>query len=134
MITLQSGEIDKIIVTDTTPTPPTPIDPVDPPNPPDPIDPEEEVGVISIICNAMDGSEIDERTVPIKRNMLGTSVEFSTDADVGLGIPVDIDSFTVTPSTIQVTQTNSTTLSVQIPTEFLEKVIELVITLCVYGR
>lgn len=133
MITLQSGEIDKIIVTDTTPTPPTPIDPVDPPNPPDPIDPEEEVGVISIIYNAMDGSIIDERTVPIKRNMLGTSVEFST--DVGVGIPaIDIDSFTVTPSTIQVTQTNSTTLSVQIPTEFLEKVIELVITLSVYGR
>lgn len=133
MITLQSGEIDKIIVTGTTPTPPTPIDPVDPPNPPDPIDPEEEVGVISIIYNAMDGSEIDERTVPIKRNMLGTSVEFST--DVGVGIPaIDIDSFTVTPSTIQVTQTNSTTLSVQIPTEFLEEVIELVITLSVYGR
>lgn len=133
MITLQSGEIDKIIVTDTTPTPPTPIDPVDPPNPPDPIDPEEEVGVISIIYNAMDGSEIDERTVPIKRNMLGTSVEFST--DVGVGIPaIDIDSFTVTPSTIQVTQTNSTTLSVQIPTEFLEEVIKLVITLSVYGR
>lgn len=43
MITLQSGEIDKIIVTGTIPTPPTPIDPVDPPNPPDPIDPEEEV-------------------------------------------------------------------------------------------
>lgn len=133
MITLQSGEIDKIIVTGTTPTPPTPIDPVDPPNPPDPIDPEEEVGVISIIYNAMDGSEINERTVPIKRNMLGTSVEFST--DVGVGIPaIDIDSFTVTPSTIQVTQTNSTTLSVQIPTEFLEEVIELVITLSVYGR
>lgn len=133
MITLQSGETDKIIVTDTTPTPPTPIDPVDPPNPPDPIDPEEEVGVISIIYNAMDGSIIDERTVPIKRNMLGTSVEFST--DVGIGIPaIDINSFTVTPSTIQVTQTNSTTLSVQIPTEFLEKVIELVITLSVYGR
>lgn len=133
MITLQSGEIDKIIVTDTTPTPPTPIDPVDPPNPPDPIDPEEEVGVISIIYNAMDGSIIDERTVPIKRNMLGTSVEFSTDA--GVDMPAtDIDSFTVTPSTIQVTQTNSTTLSVQIPTEFLEEVIELVITLSVYGR
>lgn len=133
MITLQSGEIDKIIVTDTTPTPPTPIDPVNPPNPPDPIDPEEEVGVISIIYNAMDGSEIDERTVPIKRNMLGTSVEFSTDADVGIPA-IDIDSFTVTPSTIQVTQTNSTTLSVQIPTEFLEEVIELVITLSIYGR
>ena len=133
MITLQSGEIDKIIVTGTTPTPPNPPDPIDPPNPPDPIDPEEEVGVISIIYNAMDGSKIDERTVPIKRNMLGTSVEFST--DVGVGIPaIDIDSFTVTPSTIQVTQTNSTTLSVQIPTEFLEKVIELVITLSVYGR
>lgn len=133
MITLQSGEIDKIIVTGITPTPPTPIDPVDPPNPPDPIDPEEEVGVISIIYNAMDGSKIDERTVPIKRNMLGTSVEFSTDVDVDIPA-IDIDSFTVTPSTIQVTQTNSTTLSVQIPTEFLEKVIELVITLSVYGR
>ena len=133
MITLQSGETDKIIVTDTTPTPPTPIDPVDPPNPPDPIDPEEEVGVISIIYNAMNSSKIDERTVPIKRNMLGTSVEFSTDA--GEGMPaIGIDSFTVTPSTIQVTQTNSTTLSVQIPTEFLEKVIELVITLSVHGR
>lgn len=133
MITLQSGEIDKIIVTNTTPTPPTPIDPVDPPNPPDPIDPEEEVGVISIIYNAMDGSKIDERTVPIKRNMLGTSVEFSTDADAGM-LAIDIDSFTVTPSTIQVTQTNNTTLSVQIPTELLEEVIELVITLSVYGR
>ena len=133
MITLQSGEIDKIIVTGTTPTPPTPIDPVDPPNPPGPIDPEEEVGVISIIYNAMDGSEIDERTVPIKRNMLGTSVEFSTDPGEGI-LAIDIDSFTVTPSTIQVTQTNSTTLSVQIPTEFLEEVIELVITLSVYSR
>lgn len=133
MITLQSGETDKIIVTDTTPIPPTPIDPVDPPNPPDPIDPEEEVGVISIIYNAMDGSKIDERTVPIKRNMLGTSVEFSTDVDESIPA-IDIDSFTVTPSTIQVTQTNSTTLSVQIPTEFLEEVIELVITLSVYGR
>lgn len=133
MITLQSGEIDKIIVTGTIPTPPTPIDPVDPPNPPDPIDPEEEVGVISITYNAMNGSIIDERTVPIKRNMLGTSVEFST--DVYADVPAfDIDSFTVTPSTIQVTQTNITTLSVQIPTEFLEKVIELVITLCIYGR
>lgn len=28
MITLQSGETDKIIVTDTTPTLPTPVDPV----------------------------------------------------------------------------------------------------------
>lgn len=133
MITLQSGEIDKIIVTDTTPTPPTPIDPVDPPNPPDPIDPEEEVGVISIIYNAMNGSKIDERTVPIKRNMLGTSVEFSTDTGVEGIIAIEIVSFTVTPSTIQVTQTNNTTLSVQIPTEFLEEVIELVITLSVYG-
>lgn len=133
MITLQSGEIDKIIVTGTTPTPPTPIDPVDPPNPPDPVNPEEEVGVISIIYNAMDGSRIDERTVPIKRKMLGTSVEFSTDADEDM-LAIDINSFTVTPSTIQVTQTNSTTLSVQIPTEFLEEVIELVITLSVYGR
>lgn len=133
MITLQSGEIDKIIVTGTTPTPPTPIDPVDPPNPPDPIDPEEKVGVINIIYNILDGSKIDERTVPIKRNMLGTSVEFSTDVEEGI-LATDIDSFTVTPSTIQVTQTNSTTLSVQIPTELLEEVIELVITLSVYGR
>lgn len=133
MITLQSGEIDKIIVTGTTPTPPTPIDPVNPPNPPDPIDPEEEVGVINIIYNALDGSIIDERTVPIKRNMLGTSVEFSTEVGEGI-LATDINSFTVTPSTIQVTQTNNTTLSVQIPTELLEEVIELVITLSVYGR
>ena len=134
MITLQSGETDKIIITNTTPTPPTPTDPVDPPNPPDPVDPQEKVGVISIIYNAMDGSNIDERILPIKRNMLGTSVEFSP--DVGVGIETaDIDSFTVTPTTIQVTQTNSTTLSVQIPTEFLEEiVIELTITLAIYGR
>lgn len=132
MITLQSGETDKIIITDTTPTPPTPIDPVDPPNPPDPVDPEEEVGVISVIYNAMDGSNIDERNILIKRNMLGTSVEFSPDADIEIA---DIDSFTVTPATIQVTQTNSTTLSVQIPTELLEeRVIKLIITLAIYGR
>lgn len=133
MITLQSDEIDKIIVTDTTPTPPTPVDPVDPPNPPDPVDPEEEVGVISVIYNAMDGSNIDERIIPIKRNMLGTSVEFSPDAGVGIETS-DINSFTVTPSTVQVTQIRGDTLSVQIPTELLEEVIELVITLAIYGR
>lgn len=121
MITLQSGEIDKIIVTDTTPTPPTPVDPVP--------DPEEIVGNINVTWNAMDGSLIDEKNISIKKNMLGTSIEVSTDA-----IIADIDSFTVTPTTIQVTQINSTTLSVQIPTEFLEEVIELVITLSVYGR
>ena len=134
MITLQSGEIDKIIVTGTTPTPPNPPDPVDPPNPPDPPDPEEEeeVGVISIIYSAMDGSNIGERNFPIKRNMLGTSVEISPDADIEIA---DIVNFIVSPSNIQVTQINSTTLSVQIPTELLEeKFIKLIIFLAIYGR
>ena len=33
MITLQSGETDKIIVTESTPTPPTPVDPEPTPDP-----------------------------------------------------------------------------------------------------
>lgn len=132
MITLQSGETDKIIVTGTTPTPPTPTDPVDPPNLPDPVDPEEIVGIVGVVFKALDGSIIEERNIPIKRNMLGTSVEFSLDADLEIA---DIDSFTVTPSTIQVTQIRGDTLSVQIPTELLEeRVITLIVNLGIYGR
>lgn len=125
MITLQSGETDKIIVTDTTPTPPTPVDPV-----PDPVpDPEEIVGNINVTWNAMDGSFIDGKSIFIKRNMLGTSIEVSTDT-----IIADVDSFNVTPTTVQVTQTSGDTLSIQIPTEILEEDIELIVTLSAYGR
>lgn len=121
MITLQSGETDKIIVTDTTPTPPTPVDPVP--------DPEEIVGNINVTWNAMDGSFIDGKSIFIKRNMLGTSIEVSTDT-----IIADVDSFNVTPTIVQVTQTSDDTLSIQIPTEVLEEDIELIVTLSAYGR
>lgn len=124
MITLQSGEIDKIIITNTTPTPPTPIDP-------DPIpDPEEIVGIIHITFNAMDGSFMDGKDISIKRNMLGTSIEVSPSDN----IIADIDSFTVTPTTVQVTQTSGNTLSIQIPTEVLDQDIELIVIMAMYGR
>lgn len=106
MITLQSGETDKIIVTESTPTPPTPIDPEPTP------DPEEIVGNINVTYNAMDGSIMDENSIFIKRNMLGTSINVSPSDNV----IADIDSFTVTPTTVQVTQTSGNTLSIQIPT------------------
>ena len=124
MITLQSGETDKIIVTESTPTPPTPVDPEPTP------DPEEVVGNLIVTFNAMDGSFMDGNTIFIKRNMLGTSIEISPNEN----IIEEIDSFTINPSTISVTQINGNTLSVQIPTEVLEQDIELIVTLVAYGR
>lgn len=124
MITLQSGEIDKIIITGITPTPPTPIDP-------DPMpDPEEIVGNIHITFNAMDGSIVDEKDISIKRNMLGTSIEVSPSDDFFAAIY----SFTVIPTTVQVIQTSGNILSIQIPTEVLDQDIELIVTMEMYGR
>ena len=123
MITLQSGEIDKIIVTGSTPTPPTPIEPEQP-------DPNEVVENLIVTFYALDGSIMDENTIFIKRNMLGTSIEISPNEN----IIEEIDSFTINPSTISVTQINGNTLSVQIPTEVLEQNIELIVTLIAYGR
>lgn len=123
MITLQSGETDKIIVTESTPTPPTPIDPEPTP------DPEEIVGNINVTYIAMDGSIMDENSIFIKRNMLGTSINVSPSDNV----IADIDSFTVTP-TVLVTQTSGNTLSIQIPTEVLDQDIELIVTMAMYGR
>jgi hypothetical protein len=124
MITLQSGETDKIIVTESTPTPPTPVDPEPTP------DPEEIVGNINVTYNAMDGSIIERNSIFIKRNMLGTSINVSPSDNV----IADIDSFTVTPTTVQVTQTSGNTLSIQIPTEVLDQDIELIVTMAMYGR
>lgn len=124
MITLQSGETDKIIVTESTPTPPTPVDPEPTP------DPEEIVGNINVTYNAMDGSFVDGNSIFIKRNMLGTSINVSPSDNV----IADIDSFTVTPTTVQVTQTSGNTLSIQIPTEVLDQDIELIVTMAMYGR
>ena len=123
MITLQSGETDKIIVVDSAPTPPTPIEPEEP-------DPNEVVGNLIVTFNAMDGSFMDGNTIFIKRNMLGTSIEISPNEN----IIEEIDSFTINPSTVLVTQTSGNTLSVQIPTEVLEQDIELIVTLAAYGR
>ena len=115
MITLQSGEIDKIIVTDTTPTPPTPVDP------------EEIVGLIHVTQFDMNNSLLGEDSIPIKRNMLGTSIDVSIYyAEI---VAAAIYSFNVTPTTVQVTQTDYRTLSIQIPTEVLEENIELNVTL-----
>lgn len=123
MITLQSGETDKIIVTGITPTPPTPPTPVDP----DPVlDPEEIVGEIHVTWYDINHIFLEDRRISIKRNMLGTSIEVFMDA--GDGIDPPIDSFNVTPTTVQVTQTDHNTLSIQIPTEVLEENIELNIT------
>lgn len=123
MITLQSGEIDKIIIVNNVPTPPTPVEPEQP-------DPNEVVGTLIVTFNAMDGSIMDENTIFIKRNMLGTSIEISPNEN----IIEEIDSFTINPSTVSVTQINGNTLSVQIPTEVLEQDIELIVTLIAYGR
>ena len=60
MITLQSDETDKIIVTESTPTPPTPVDPEPTP------DPEEIEGNINVTYNAMDGSFMDGNSIFIK--------------------------------------------------------------------
>lgn len=119
MITLQSGETDKIIVTDTIPTsPPTPPDP----NP----DSEKIVGKIIVTKNGLN-SPIEDEIIIIKRNMLGTSVDvFIPETDIEFAY---IDSFTVTPSTVKVTQIMYNLLSVEIPTEVLEEDIELNVTL-----
>lgn len=124
MITLQSGETDKIIVTGTTPTPPTPPTPVDPVDPGDPGDPEEIVGNINVAWYDLNDTLIEDKRIFIKRNMLGTSIEVFTEVDYG-----DVYSFNVTPTTVQVTQTDYKTLSIQIPTEVLEEDIKLNVTL-----
>lgn len=123
MITLQSGETDKIIITDSEPTPPTPVDPTP--------DPEEILNVLNVTFNAYDGSFVDGQTIQIKRSMLGTSIEVSTNVDVS-----DIDSFTLNPSNaLTITQSSGNTLSVQIPTNlYTDTDIELTITLALYGR
>lgn len=124
MITLQSGETDKIIVTGTTSTPPTP------PTPPDPVpDPEEIVGKLFITLYDLNSIILENRTILIKRNMLGTSIEVFTDIEEISAYDVAIDSFNVTPTTVQVTQTDYNILSIQIPTEVLEEDIEVNITL-----
>lgn len=111
MITLQSGETDKIIVTDAPPTPG---------------DPEEIVGKIIVTKNGLN-SPIEDEIIFIKRNMLGTSVDvFIPEVELEFAY---IDSFTVTPSTVKVTQIIYNLLSVEIPTEVLEEDIELNVTL-----
>lgn len=55
--------------------------------------------------------------------MLGTSIEIFTDVEEVAYAAVD--SFNVTPTTVQVTQTSNNVLSVQIPTEVLEENIKL---------
>lgn len=122
MITLQSGETDKIIVTGTTPTPPTPPTPVDP----DPVpDPEEIVGEINVFWYDLNDTLIEDKRIFIKRNMLGTSIEVSTYVEYD----APVDRFNVTPTTVQVTQINDDVLSIQIPTEVLKENIELNVTL-----
>lgn len=73
---------------------------------------------------------MDGNSIFIKRNMLGTSINVSPSEIV----IIDIDSFTVTPTTVQVTQTSGNTLSIQIPTEVLDQDIELIVTMAMYGR
>ena len=123
MITLQSGETDKIIIVNSTPTSPTPVEPEEP-------DPNEVVGNLIVTFNATDGSFMDGNTIFIKRSMLGISIEISPNEN----IIEEIDSFTINPSTVSVTQINGNTLSIQIPTEILEQDIELIVTLAAYGR
>lgn len=125
MITLQSGETDKIIVTGITPTPPTPVDP-DPDPVPDPVpDPEEIVGEINVFWYDLNGIPLEDKKIFIKRNMLGTSIKIFTYN----GYDAPVDSFNVTPTTVQVTQTGYDFISIQIPTEVLEENIELIVTL-----
>lgn len=126
MITLQSSEIDKIIITDSEPTPPTPSTPVDLTP-----DPEEILNVLNVTFYAYDGSFVDGQTIQIKRSMLGTSIEVSTNVDIS-----DIDSFTLNPSNaLTITQSSGNTLSIQIPTNlYTDTDIELTITLALYGR
>lgn len=127
MITLQSGETDKIIVTGTTSTPPTPPTPPTPVDPDPVLDPEEIVGKIYVAWYDLNPIAIEDREILIKRNMLGTSIEVSVEyAEVAYAA---IYSFNVTPTTVQVTQTDYNVLSIQIPTEVLEENIELNITL-----
>lgn len=127
MITLQSGETDKIIISNES-IPPTPVDP-DPVGPTP--DPEEVLNVLNVTFNSYDGSFVDGQTIQIKRSMLGTSINVSTNVDVS-----DIDSFTLNPSNaLTITQSSGNTLSVQIPTDlYTDADIELTIVLALYGR
>lgn len=118
MITLQSGKTDKIIVTDATSIPPTPVDPVP--------DPEEIVEEIYVNWYALNSFSLINKRILIKRNMLGTSIEvFLSEEDWVIPDDVNIHSFYVTPTTVQVTQTEYNVLSIQIPTEVLEENIGL---------
>lgn len=122
MIILQSDETDKIIVTGATPTPPTPVDPVP--------DPEEIVGEMYVVWYALNFFVLGIKRIFIKRNMLGTSIEvFASEEDEVIAYNADIHSFYVTPTTVQVTQTEYNVLSIQIPTEVLEENIELDVNL-----
>lgn len=109
MITLQSGETDKILVT------------------PAPGDPEEIVGKILVTYNDDLNSIIESERIFIKRNMLGTSIDVSI--NIIEWVDAYIDSFNVTPTTVQVTQIYYSILSIQIPTEVLEENIELNFTI-----
>lgn len=113
MITLQSGETDKILVI------------------PAPGDPEETVGLIHVTQFDGDNSFLEEEFIYIKRNMLGTSI--GVYIKILESVAGYIDSFNVTPTTVQVTQIDIYTLSVQIPTEVLEENIELNITIVFRG-
>lgn len=111
MITLQSGETDKIIVTDTTSN-----------------SPEEIVGEIHVTWYDLNYIVLGNRRIFIKRNMLGTSIEVSASTEEILGFVANIYSFSITPTTIEVTQAGYNILSIQIPTEVLEENIELEFT------
>lgn len=124
MINLRSGKTDEIIVIDTTPTPPTLVDPV--------LSPEEIVGNMYVTWYDLDSIDLWNKRIFIKRSMLGTSIEVFIDHEEVWLEPIayaDILSFNVTPTTIQVTQTDYNVLSVQIPTEILEEDIKLNVTL-----
>lgn len=116
MITLQSGETDKIIVIDAASAPGGP---------------EEIVGLIHVTQFDMDNSIIESERIFIKRNMLGTSI--GVYIKILDFVAAYIDSFNVTPTTVQVTQTDTNILSVQIPTEVLEENIELNVTIVYRG-
>lgn len=108
MITLQSGETDKIIFTDTTAN-----------------SPEEIVGELYVTWYDLNYIVLGKRRFFIQRNMLGTSIEVSASTEETLGFVANIYSFSITPTTIEVTQAGYNIFSIQIPTEVLEENIEL---------
>lgn len=108
MIILQSDETDKIIVTDTTSS-----------------TPEEIVGEIYVTWYDLNYLILGNRRIFIKRSMLGTSIEVSASTEEILGFVANIYSFSITPTTIEVTQAGYNIISIQIPTEVLEENIKL---------